>query len=75
MHMRMHDVTMNETPKFQCLEPTNISHTISVRGDNVDDMLVIPLDFHGIVSSFENYKPTQEKSDTCDRYELVYESP
>jgi hypothetical protein len=52
MQMRMHYVIVNETPKFQCLEPTNISHTISVRGDNVDDVLVIPLDLHGVVSCF-----------------------
>jgi hypothetical protein len=43
MQMILHDVVVNETPKFQCLKPTSISHSISVRGDNVDDILVITL--------------------------------
>jgi hypothetical protein len=35
MHMRLYDVIVNETPKFQSLKPTKLSHSISVRGDNV----------------------------------------
>jgi hypothetical protein len=46
-----------------------------VRGDNVDDVLVIPLELHGVVSCFPTFKPTQEEFETCDRYELTYESP
>jgi hypothetical protein len=60
MQMQLHDVIVNETPKFQCLEPTNLLHTINVRADNVDDVLVIPLDLHGVVSCFETFKPIQE---------------
>jgi hypothetical protein len=59
MQLLLHAVIANETPNFQCLEPTNLSHTISVRGDNVDDVLVIPFDLHGIVSCFETFKLTQ----------------
>jgi hypothetical protein len=44
MQMRLHDVIVNETPKFQYLNPTNLSHSIRVRGENVDDVLVIPLE-------------------------------
>jgi hypothetical protein len=61
-------VIVNETRKFQCLEATNILHAISVRGDNVDYVLVILLDLHGVVSCFETFKPTQEEVDNCDRY-------
>jgi hypothetical protein len=68
-------VIVNETPKFQCLESTNISHTVSVRGDKVDDVLVIPLDLHSVVSCFETFKSTHEEFDTCDRYGLVYKRP
>jgi hypothetical protein len=32
MQMRLHDVVVNETPKFQCANPTNLSHTITVKG-------------------------------------------
>jgi hypothetical protein len=52
MQMRLQDVIVNETPKFQCCETTNLSDTIRVRGDTVDDVLVIPLDLHGVVSCF-----------------------
>jgi hypothetical protein len=30
---------------------------------------------HGVVSCFTTRNPTQEEFDTCDRYELTYESP
>jgi hypothetical protein len=75
MQMRLHDVIVNETPKFQSLNPTNLSHSISVRGDNVDDVLVIPLELHSVVSCFPTFKPTQLEFETCDRYELTYEYP
>jgi hypothetical protein len=58
MQMRLHDVIVNETPKLQSLNPTNMSHSISVRGDNVDDILIIPLELHGVVSCFPTFKPT-----------------
>jgi hypothetical protein len=73
--MRLHDVIFNETPKFQSLNPTSLSQSISVRGDNVEDVLVIPLELHGVVSCFPTFKPTQLEFETCDRYELTYESP
>jgi hypothetical protein len=60
MQMRLHGVVVNETPKFQCLEPTNLPQTISVRGVNVDDVLIVPLDLHGVVSCFPIFKPNQE---------------
>jgi hypothetical protein len=75
MQMRLHDVVVNETPILQTLEPTSLSHTISVRGDEVDDVLVIPLHLFGVVSCFTTFKPIQEEFDTFIRYELTYESP
>jgi hypothetical protein len=75
MKMRLHDVVVNKTPKFQCLEPTDLSHNISMRGYNVNDVLIIPLDLNGVVSCFPTCKATQEEFYTCDRYELTYESP
>jgi hypothetical protein len=73
--MRLHGVIVNETPKFQCLKPTNLSNFINVRGDNVDEILVINLDLHGVVSCFPIFKPSQEEYQTCDRYKLTYETP
>jgi hypothetical protein len=73
--MRLHDVVENETPKFQCLNPTNLSHSISGRGDSVDGILVIPLDLDGVVSCFPTFKPSQEEFETCEGYGLTYETP
>jgi hypothetical protein len=67
MQMRLHYVVLSGTPKFQCLEPTNISHTVTVRVDFMDDVLTITLDFNGVVSCFPKLKPTQEEFDTFDR--------
>jgi hypothetical protein len=67
MQMRLHAVVVNETLKFQCLEPTDLSHTITVRGNYVDDVLNIPFDLKGGVSCWPNFKPTQEEFDTFAR--------
>jgi hypothetical protein len=64
MQMRLHDVIVNETPKFQSLNPTNLSHSISVKGDNVDGILLIPLELHGMASCFPTFKPTQLELET-----------
>jgi hypothetical protein len=75
MQMRLYDVIVNETPKFQSLKPTKLSQSISVRGDNVEDFLLIPLELHGVVSLFPTFKPTRLEFETCDRHDLTYESP
>jgi hypothetical protein len=41
----------------------------------VDDVLVIPLDLHGVVSCLQTFKPSQEEFETCERYELRYDTP
>jgi hypothetical protein len=69
MQMRFHDVVVNETPKFQFLKPTELSHTISVIFDDVEEVLVTPLELNGDVSCLPIFKPSQEEFDTCDRYE------
>jgi hypothetical protein len=75
IQLRLHDVIVNKTLKFQSFNPTNISHSISVRGENVDDVLVIPLELHGVVSCFPTFKPIHMEFETCDRYELTYAYP
>jgi hypothetical protein len=71
MQMRLHDVIVNETPKFQSLKPTKLSHCISVRDDNVEDVFLIPLEIIGVVSCFQTFKTTQLEFETCARYELT----
>jgi hypothetical protein len=46
MQLSLHDVIVNETPKFQSLNLTNLSQSISVIGENVDEVLIIPLELH-----------------------------
>jgi hypothetical protein len=75
MQMRLHGVIVNETPKFQSLNPKKRSHSISVRGDHAEDVLLIPLELHGVVSCFPTFTPTQLEFETCERYELTYETP
>jgi hypothetical protein len=75
MQMRLHAVIVNETPKFQSQNPTKHSHSISVRGDQVEDVLLITLALHGVVSCFPTFKPTQLEFETCERYELTHETP
>jgi hypothetical protein len=41
----------------------------------MNDELVIPLGLQDVVYCFTTRKPTQEELDTCDGYELTYESP
>jgi hypothetical protein len=41
----------------------------------VDYVLVITLELHGVVSYLPTFKPTQQEFETCNRYELTYESP
>jgi hypothetical protein len=75
MKFILHDVIVNETQKSQSLNLTNLSHSNSVSGESVDDILVITLELNGVVSCFPTFKPTQEEFETCDRYELTYEYP
>jgi hypothetical protein len=75
MQIRLHYNIVNETPKFQSLNPTKLAQSISVRGDNMEDILLIPLELNGVVSCFPTFKPTQLEFETCDRYALTYESP
>jgi hypothetical protein len=58
MQMRLNDVVVNEMPKFQCDNPTNLSHTVTVKGENLNDELAIPLDLCGVVSCLTMRKPT-----------------
>jgi hypothetical protein len=59
--MRLCGVVVNQTPKFQCQEPTDLSHTISVRDEGVDNILIIHLELDGNVSCVPTFKPSQEE--------------
>jgi hypothetical protein len=46
-----------------------------MRSDDAEEVLVIHLEPNGDVSCFPTFKLSQEEFDTCDRYELTFESP
>jgi hypothetical protein len=60
MQMSLNDIVVNETLRFQYANTTNISHTITVKGQNMNDELIIPLDLRCVVSCFTTRKPTKE---------------
>jgi hypothetical protein len=59
IQMRLNDVVVNETTKFQCANPPNLSHNSTVKGDDLNDELIITLDLRGVVSCFTTRKPIQ----------------
>lgn len=75
MQLRLNDVKVNDVPKFLTEQPTDETHAIVVAGDDLDDILLIPLSLEGVTSMFPTRKPTPHEYETCARYELTYESP
>jgi hypothetical protein len=59
MQMRLNDVVVNERPKFQCANPTNISLIITVKGESMNNELIMPLDLRSVVYCLTTRKPTQ----------------
>jgi hypothetical protein len=43
-------------------------------GLTVDGVFFIPFDLHGVVSCFPTFKTSQEEFETCNMYELTYET-
>jgi hypothetical protein len=52
MHMRLNDVVVHDTPKFQCEVLNDLSHTIMVRG-KYEEVLNIPMFIKGVTSCFK----------------------
>ena len=48
---------VNDTPRFQCVNPTDESHCII----SEDDALKIPLSLHGVFSYFPTFRPTEDQ--------------
>lgn len=75
MQMRMHDIQVNECPKFLDANPTDDSHSIIIPDDGEGEPYKIPLSLHGVTSYFPTRRPTQEEFETCRRFDLTYETP
>ena len=73
MQMRLNDVEVNDCPKFVHDNPTDKTHTITVKGDN--DTLVIPLSLKGVTSYFPTRIPTAAENETCQSYNLTFPEP
>jgi len=76
MQMRMNDVQVEEKPKFQCKNPTERDHAITLMDEG--EPLIIPLSLAGITSYFPTRKPTLEELQSADnirRFDLSYDTP
>jgi hypothetical protein len=73
MEMRLNDVVVNATPKFQCEVPTDLSHTVMVMGHH-EEVLIIPMFKKGVTSCFTMQKPTWDKLGNCDHFDVTYVS-
>jgi hypothetical protein len=59
MKMRLHDVVVKETPKCQCFKPTELSHSISVRGDMWRTFWLLPWNCMVLCHDYQN--PSRHK--------------
>ena len=79
MQLRLNDVEVNETPKFQSKNPTDQTHALVVPPNSnpletIDakpiardqEPLLIPLGLRGVTSCFDTWKPTQAEYENCD---------
>jgi hypothetical protein len=69
MQMRLHDVVLNERPKFLTTHPTDQVHAIVLQD------LTISLDILNVSSFFHGRTPTRKEYNECERIELTYPSP
>ena len=71
--MRAGGVTVSDTAKIHCKEPTADDHCI-VFGEGGEDDLRIPLQHFGIFSYFHTRKPTEDELMNCDKYFITPDS-
>jgi Reverse transcriptase (RNA-dependent DNA polymerase) len=69
MQLRLHDVTINERPKFLTDKPIDTDHTIIIED------LIIPLEIHKVSSFFYARKPSLKEYNECERLELTCPFP
>ena len=74
MQVRMHDVKLDDKPKFLTEDPTDESHAISCE-DNMGTLVNITLSLKGVTSYFPTRKPTKHEFENCPRIELTYLTP
>jgi hypothetical protein len=76
MQMRMHDVKINECPRFLSGAPNDESHSIFCpKAEDFAEGYRIPLHLHGVTSYFNTRKPTTQEYETCRQLELTYGLP
>jgi hypothetical protein len=72
--MILNDTVVNETLKFQCKRPTERDHAIIVKGEELENELIIPFHLNGVASCLATRKPAQDEFDSCLRFDLTFES-
>jgi hypothetical protein len=73
--MWLNDVEVDDKLKFLTDKPTECDHAICVVNHETKKELVIPLMIRGVMLTFPTRKPTQDKYDTCTKFELTYDGP
>jgi hypothetical protein len=73
MQMRLNDVIVDDCPKFLHHNPTDTTHTLTVKDGS--DTLVIPFSILGVTSYFPTRTPTVAENDTCHSFDLTFSNP
>jgi hypothetical protein len=73
MQMRLNDVIVDDCPKFLHHNPTDTTHTLTVKVGS--DTLVIPLSIWGVTSYFPTCALTVAENDTCRSFDLTFSNP
>ena len=68
MQMCIHEVEVNDCPKFLHENPTDRTHSIVVKADS--DELIIPLSMQGVTLFFPTRYPTDHEIARCNRGEI-----
>jgi hypothetical protein len=71
MQLRMNDLSINEEPKFCLANPTDDTHAITIKHEDIR----IPLSLNGVTSYFVTRKPSEEEWNSCRHIEMTYEAP
>ena len=72
MQLRLHDITVNNTPRFLTSYPTDLTHTLVIPGGkNGENDLIVLLAIYGVSSGLPTRKPTQQECDSCIRFDIT----
>ena len=77
MQLRLAGVQVNDRPKCMTHQPTEEDHAITVKDEDDDRTIIIPLGLRGVTSYFNSRRPTkaQWEDDTITKVAITAEAP